>query len=147
LQTLVALAPFDFTLKMESFQRQWLRWRYYSQELGNLSQLSLVSDGWLQVFPHHEHLRLTLIGTLAIAVWLGALAVVCWRRYWRHSFRRFWQLLTATLCFYPCLLILQFSVQPVHPNPLFLLAGVVGVIIGMLLIEILSRFKALANPR
>jgi glycopeptide antibiotics resistance protein len=94
LQTLLALAPIDFTLKI---------------------------------------LRLTLIGTLAIAVGLGALAVVCWRHYWRHSSRKFWQLLTATICFYPFLLILQFSVQPVHPNPLFLLAGVVGVIIGMLL--------------
>jgi hypothetical protein len=78
---------------------------------------------------------------MAIAVWLGALAVVCWQRYWRNSLRRFWQLMMAALCYYPFLLILQFSVHPVHPNPFFLFAGMVGVIGGMLLMGALSRFK------
>jgi hypothetical protein len=133
LQTLLALAPFDFTLKTKAFSYQWLRWHYSWQELRDLPKSSLLAGNGLQGISHHARLRLTLLGTAAIAGWLGALAIVCWRRYWRHSSRIFWQLATATLCFYPFLTILQFSVHSVHPSLLFLLAGEMGVATGMLL--------------
>lgn len=138
-QTIIALAPFDFTLKMESFQRQWLRWQYLWQELGTVGQNHLIACSWLQDFPHRERLLASLFGTLGCAVLLGALAILCWRRYWPHSPRIFWGSTLVTLGFYPALAILQFTVQSIHPYPFFPAAGVLGFIAGMLLMAALLQ--------
>ncbi len=141
-QTIIALAPFDFTLKMESFQRQWLRWQYSWQELRSVGQNHLVAGSWLQNFPHRERLLASLLCTSGCAVLLGALTIWCWRRYWLHSVRIFGGLTSALLGFYPALAVLQFTVQSIHPYPFFALAGVLGVIAGMLLMEACLRLVA-----
>ncbi len=138
-QTMIALAPFDFTLKMENFQRQWLRWQYSWQELQSSGQISPVAGNWLQNFPHQERLLTFLLGTLGCAVLLGVLAVWSWRRYWPHSAGVFWRLLLALLGFYPALAVLQFTVQSIHPYPFFTMVGILGIITGMLLTMALFR--------
>ncbi|MGH7600191.1 MAG: VanZ family protein [bacterium] len=146
-QTIFALAPFDFTLKKENFQRQWLRWQYSWQELQSIGQINPAADVWLQNFPHHERLLAFLFGTLGCAFLLGALAVWCWRRYWPHSARNFVGLILATFAFYPALTILQFTVQSIHPYPFFLVAGVLGVIVGMLLMGTFFQLVAILPNR
>jgi hypothetical protein len=142
LQTMIALAPFDFTLKKENFQRQWLRWHYSWQELPSTGQINPAAGSWLQNFPHHERLLTSLLGTSGCAVLLGALAVWCWRRYWPHSARNFFGLILAAFAFYPALTILQFTVQSLHPYVLFVIAGLAGVATGVLL-AVLGRFATI----
>ena len=138
-QTIIALAPFDFTLKEENFQRQWLRWQFSWQELQSIGQINPADGSWLKNFPHHEHLLAFLLGTSGCAVLLGALAVWCWRRYWPHSARNFWSSTLVTLGFYPALAVLQFAVQSIHPYPFFPMVGILGVIAGMLLMTALLQ--------
>lgn len=145
LQTIFALAPYDFTLKKENFQRQLLRWQYSWQELRGIRQIHLVADSWLQNFPHHERLLVSLFGTLGCAALLGALALWCWRRYWPHSRRNFWGLVLAALTFYPALAVLQFTVQSIHPYPFFPAAGVLGVVIGTLLMGTFFHLAAIVQ--
>jgi glycopeptide antibiotics resistance protein len=138
-QTLIALAPFDFTLKMENFQRQWLRWQYSWQELRSIGQIHSVAGSWLQDFPHRERMLASLLGTSCCALLLGALTIWCWRHYWLHSVRFFWGLTSALLGFYPALAVLQFAVQSIHPYPFFPIVGILGVIAGMLLMAALLQ--------
>jgi hypothetical protein len=132
-QTIIALAPFDFTLKKENFQRQWLRWQYSWQKLRSPEQVSANVEGWLRRFPHREHLLANLIAAAGCAIVLGALAVVCCHRYGPPSPRICRATIAATLFFYPALTILQFTVQSIRPHVLFPMAGLGGVSIGMLL--------------
>lgn len=132
-QTLIALAPFDFTLKMENFQRQWLRWHYSWQELPSIGQINPPAGSWLQNFPHYERLLASLLSTLGCSMLLGGLIILCWRRYWPHSARIFLGLVLAAFVFYPALAVLQFTVQSLHPYVLFLAIGLAGVAAGMLL--------------
>ncbi len=147
LQILIALAPFDFTLKKENFQRQWLRWQYSWQELRSIRQIDSGSGEWLQKFPHQERLLASLLGTLGCSVLLGALAALSWRRYWPHSPRNFRRLMLPLLGFYPVLAILQFTVQSLHPYPIFLTAGVAGVLAGTLLMQAFLQLAATIQKR
>ncbi|MGH7452653.1 MAG: VanZ family protein, partial [bacterium] len=146
-QTMMALAPFDFTLKKENFQRQWLRWQYSWHELQSIGQINPAAGSWLQNFPHHERLLASLLGTVGCATLLGALAVLSWRRYWPHSVRNFLRLILAAFAFYPALAMLQFIVQSIHPYPFFLVAGVLGVIVGMLLMGTFFQLVAILPNR
>jgi glycopeptide antibiotics resistance protein len=140
-QAALALAPFDVTLKMENFQRQWLRWQYSWQELPSLSQNFAVAGNWLQSFPHQKRLRASLLGTAGGATLLGALAVFGCRRYRPLSPKICRGLISATLAFYPALAALQFAIQSLHPHALFPITGLAGVAMGMLLAA-LGRFAA-----
>jgi glycopeptide antibiotics resistance protein len=137
-QTLIALAPFDFTLKKENFQRQWLRWQYSWQELRSAGQIHPGTGSWLQNFPHHGHLLASLFSTLGCAVLLGALAIICCQRHGPRSLRICRTTIAATLFFYPALTILQFTVQSIRPYVLFPVTGLGGVSIGMLLMGAFS---------
>ncbi|MDZ7289269.1 MAG: VanZ family protein [candidate division KSB1 bacterium] len=136
LQTLLALAPFDFTLKLENFQRQWLRWQYSWQALPELWQLFPSTAEWLYRFPHQEQLRTTLVITCGCAFWLGMLSVFCGFRYWPQTSRIFRRIIFISLGFYPFLSLLQFTVQSIHPFVLFPLTGILGLMAGMLLMGV-----------
>ncbi len=132
-QAALALAPYDVTLKMENFQRQWLRWQYSWQEAQNLSPNSAIAGTWLQNFPQQSRLLASLLSTAGCAASLGALAVFSCRRYRLRSPRFCPGLILATLAFYPALTILQFTVQSLHPYVLFPITGFAGVVLAMLL--------------
>jgi hypothetical protein len=141
-QIFIALPPFDFTLQQENFQRQLLRWQYSCKVLPSLWQSSAAT--W-QHFPPQEHLLVKLLGTVGCGLTLGALVVYGCRRYWTRSPGISGGSLLITLCLYPLLTILQFTVQSIHPVVFFPLAGSIGVMSGMFLmslgLQIVSLFS------
>jgi hypothetical protein len=138
-QTLIALPPFDFTLKQENFQRQTLRWQYSWQTLPGLWKTSANGIGFLQDFPHPESLAITLLATGGCSILLGLFGVLCRHRYKTISQRLISIVTLATLSLYPVLALLQFTVQSARPSVLFPIAGIGGVILGMLFMLIVLR--------
>jgi hypothetical protein len=138
-QTLIALPPFDFTLKQENFQRQILRWQYSWQTLPSLWKTSANGIGFLQDFPHPESLAITLLATGGCSILLGSFGVLCRHRYKTISQRLISIVTLATLSLYPVLALLQFAVQSARPFVLFPIAGIGGVILGMLFTLIVLR--------
>lgn len=132
-QTVWALLPLDFSLKLESLQRQFLRWEFSWRVFMQFGSNAPRNRNWLYSFPPPANLAPKLLVTACLGVLLGALTVFCCNYYWRHMPRVFWSSLVAVASFYPVLAVLQFIVQSVHPNILFPLAGLGGVAIGMLL--------------
>ncbi|MDZ7361977.1 MAG: VanZ family protein [candidate division KSB1 bacterium] len=138
-QTLIALPPFDFTLKQENFQRQILRWQYSWQNLASLWKTSANGIDLLQDFPHHRALAVTLLATGGCSILLGSFGLLCRRRYKSVSPRLIWIITLATLGFYPVLTLLQFTVQSARPFVLFPIVGIGGVILGMLFMLIVLQ--------
>jgi glycopeptide antibiotics resistance protein len=141
-QTLLALAPFDFTLKMENFQRQWLRWQYSWQALPGAGQISPSQQNFFRQFPHPEQLLVALFITMGCGVLLGAFWVLSCQRYGNRSPHLAWGSALGTFGFYPILSLVQFTVQSVRPLVFFLIAGLGGVTMGALLAFIISQFIA-----
>lgn len=143
-QILVALAPYDFSLQRESFQRQVLRWQYSQQTLFSFAQN--VAPSWLerlQRFPHHDYLVVNLITAMGCSVLLGGLWVFCSRQYGASSVRMIWGTTLITLGFYPALALLQFMVQSVRPLVLFPVIGLGGVMAGAVLMLFVLRVTAI----
>ncbi len=148
-QTLIALPPFDFTLKQENFQRQILRWQYSWRALPGLWQTSGNGIEFLQEFPHPESLAVTLLATGGCGILLGSFCVLCRQRYNTVSPRLIWIVTLATLGSYPILTLLQFTVQSARPFVLFPIAGIGGVILGVLLMAAILRLgsKSKRHPQ
>jgi glycopeptide antibiotics resistance protein len=143
-QTSLALAPFDFTLQQENFQRQLLRWQYSWRALPNLGQTFAPSwSEFLQRFPHYESMLLNLIATMGCGILLGGFWVFCCRQYDPISQRMVWGSTLITLGFYPALALLQFIVQSVRPFMFFPIIGISGVAVGGLLMIAFLRFAAI----
>jgi len=132
-QTLGALAPFDFSLKLESLQRQLQRWEYSWQVLPEFWRGPSIGQSLSQHFPHQAHLTFTLFTTALLALLLGALTVFCCQYYWRRTPRLFWGSLILSAILYPALTAAQFIVQSAHPYIFFPLLSLSGVLIGILL--------------
>jgi glycopeptide antibiotics resistance protein len=139
-QTMIALAPFDFTLKKESFQRQWLRWQYSWQELKSSGQIFSSAHIFLRQFPHTEHLAAVLFTTAGCSALLGAFLILGCQRYGNSSLRLIWGATLITFGFYPALAIAQFAVQSVRPFVFFPVVGLCGVIFGAGLMFVFSLF-------
>jgi glycopeptide antibiotics resistance protein len=137
-QILIALAPFDFTFKMENFQRQWLRWQYSWKALADLWP---VSPTWIELarkFPHYEYLFITLLATGGCGILLGSF----WMFFSLQSStspRMIWGAAFIMIGFYPALTLLQFMVQSAYPFVLFPIMGMAGVISGALLMMSIIR--------
>lgn len=148
-QILVALAPYDFSLQRENFQRQVLRWQYSQQTL--FSSEPSPAPNWLarlQRFPHHDYLLANLLTAMTCSVVLGCLWVFCCRQYGASSVRMIWGTSLLTLGFYPALALLQFMVQSIRPFVLFPIIGLGGVMAGALLMLFILRVTAiLLTPR
>ena len=138
-QTLIALAPFDFTLKQENYQRQTLRWQYSWRTLPSFWETSTAWTEFLQKFPHHESLAATLFATGGCGILLGSLSQLCRRRYNGVSPRLIWIVTLVTLSLYPVLTLLQFTVQSARPFVLFPIAGIGGAMLGVLLMAAILR--------
>jgi hypothetical protein len=141
-QTLIALAPFDFTLKQENFQRQILRWQYSWRALSDLWQTSANGIDFLQEFPHHKSLALALLTAGGCSILLGSFGGLCQRRYNAASPRLTWIITFATLGSYPILTLLQFTVQSARPFVLFPIVGIGGGILGMLIMAVTLRLAS-----
>jgi glycopeptide antibiotics resistance protein len=146
-QTIIALAPFDFTLKKENLQRQWLRWQYSWQALPSVGGISPSKHNFLHQFPHTEHLLVALFITIGCGVSLGAFWVISCQRYKNHSPHLIRGSTWVTLSFYPILTIAQFTVQSVRPFVLFPVAGLCGVTMGALLLFTFSKITAKSLAR
>jgi glycopeptide antibiotics resistance protein len=141
-QTIFALAPFDFTLKMESFQRQRLRWQYSWQALPSVGQAFSSEHNFLHQFPHSAQLLVALFITTGCGALLGAFWVLGCQRYGNGSPLLIWGSTVVTFGFYPFLALIQFTVQSVRPFVLFPIAGLGGVIMVALLTFIVLQFTA-----
>jgi glycopeptide antibiotics resistance protein len=141
-QILIALPPFDFTLKQENFQRQTLRWQYSWRALPGLWQISATGTEFLQEFPHHESLAATLYATGGCGILLGSFCVLCRRRYNAASPQLTWLITFATLGSYPILTLLQFTVQSARPFVLFPIVGIGGVILGVQFMATILRLAS-----
>jgi glycopeptide antibiotics resistance protein len=145
-QTFFALAPFDFSLKMENFQRQWLRWQYSWLALPNVEHVSPSDHHFLRQFPHSEHLLAALLITIGCGTLLGAFWIWGCHRHGNGSPRLAQGSTLVALGFYPALAILQFTVQSVHPFVLFPIAGLGGVTAGALLMFTFLQLTARLSP-
>jgi len=146
-QTLLALAPFDFTLQQENFQRQLLRLQYSWRALLSLDPMAPNWKEFLQRFPHHENILASSIVTGGCGILLGASWIFCRREYGPTSSRIVRRSTWMTFGFYPAVTLLQFMVQSNRPNVIFPASGLCSVVAGALIMTFLLRLTVISLAR
>jgi glycopeptide antibiotics resistance protein len=128
------LLPLNFTLAWHNIMRKWLQWQYSVAHLSSLSQQPYTLD-------LREYWLLVSIENFLYFVVIGEVYVLCARKYWAHSQRRFG---LGAMLIIACLLVLsalQFCVIGGSPDVLTLISSAGGFGLGLLLMSSLAREK------